>query len=204
MILDDYQVKCSPLGDIHESHVLARFVLESQRQRNTNMAAPQNTKNDKSNKNDKSATPPPAPAASASPSASTPSNAKPLPPMHPEALGKPTGRGDKKVLLWSQAPGHEDFRMRVLVSQLQEHGAPEHKGLPMIAKEPIDDNAEAKAKAKAEEKAKFDAMSEPEKLAYAKAKREEREGQRKAKKAAEREALKAELLAEIAANNAKA
>lgn len=52
---------------------------------------------------------------------------------------------------------------------------------------------------KAEEKKRIDAMSDEEKLSYAKAKREERQAKTKAKKTAEREALIAQIKAEIAA-----
>lgn len=84
-------------------------------------------------------------------------------------------------------------------------GAPlDSKGQPMVLKAavPFGQSSEQRAERKAEkeaEKAKFDAMSDEEKLSYAKAKREKKQAEGTAKKEAERNALIAQIKAEIAA-----
>lgn len=108
-------------------------------------------------------------------------------------------RRETKVRLYSQvAP---EFYVRVFQSFIDKHGIPEHGGKPMQAKAGESGAAKGSAK-KAEreaEKAKLAAMSDEEKLAYAKTKREQKKTQKEAKKNAERDALIAQLKAEIAA-----
>jgi hypothetical protein len=123
-----------------------------------------------------------------------------------EKAAKPTKKVTRaKVRLVSENPKYEGLWVRAFVDVIEAHGVPlDPGGKAMVpGKAPRGGlSAEQRAARKAEkeaEKAKFDAMSDEEKLAFAKAKREAKKAKREAKKAAERNALIAQIKAEIKA-----
>ena len=103
---------------------------------------------------------------------------------------------DSAIQLWCHA----------FVDVLKEHGMPlDPAGNAMVigtAQHGLSAEArEQRDAAKLAEKARIAAMSDDEKLAYAREKREARKAKRTAKKSAERDALIAQIKAEIKAGN---
>lgn len=162
------------------------------------------TNKDKTMANDKQKTAP-APAAPAKPAPAAPVPAVAAAP----APAKPTP-GDKKPkrakyrLVSTTIPG---LWCRVFVDVVEKHGYPQDpNGVKMVPGKASsfglsEEVKAARLAAKAAEEAAKASMSDEEKLAYAKAKREVRQAEQAAKKAAERAALIASIKAEIAAGN---
>lgn len=132
------------------------------------------------------------------------------PPVAPTAAVAPANGEPKKAkekrakvrLISKTIPG---LWVRAFVDVIQKFGVPKDpNGEEMVpgSAPRFGMTAEERERRKGEkeaEKIRFEAMSEEEKLAYAKTKREERSNKKAAKKAAEREALIAQLKAEMAA-----
>jgi len=117
-----------------------------------------------------------------------------------------TGTKVKRAKVRLVDPENPSLWVRAYVDVIEQFGVPltpsGQQMVPGKAQRGLTDEERARRQAEKEaEKAKFDSMSDEEKLAYAKAKREERAARRAAKKAAEREALIAQIKAEIAAGN---
>lgn len=93
------------------------------------------------------------------------------------------------------------YTFRILKEYVEQFGPPEHGGKPMVLGSDPARRANRSADKEAE-KARLAAMSDEEKMAYAKQKREERKQSKDAKKKAEREELLAQLRREIAEGKA--
>lgn len=113
----------------------------------------------------------------------------PWSPLHEKA------KDEKHVRFASQS--NPDYYVHVWESHLAKYGPPSHDGKPMlrVAAKP---GASSKIDKEAE-KAKLAAMTDEQKLAYAKEQRQARQAARAAKKAAERARLVEEIRADIAA-----
>lgn len=133
------------------------------------------------------------------PKTAAPSNGKPAPAAEPKKAKRPRVR-------WVSTT-EPAFWVRSYKDVTDKFGPPkDHNGVAMVAKAGVPfgqpkDPAEKAARiaAKAAEKAKFDAMSDEQKLQFAKAKREAKQKETEIKRAAERAALVAQIKAEIAA-----
>lgn len=148
-----------------------------------------------------------------------PETAKPATTAKPETA-KPANNGaattedakpkkDKKVRLRFVSKSISGYWVRILESSFKSHGAPrDPKGEEMelkafapggLSKEERETRKAQKEADKALEKQRFDAMSDDEKVAYARKKREEKQAKRNEKKSKERDKLMAEVQAEYEA-----
>jgi hypothetical protein len=167
----------------------------------------QSTKSSKENHMSK---PVPAPVknAPAQAAAAKANGSAPVATAAPVATPAPEGEKAKKAkrakvrLVSTTIPG---LWVRAFVDVIAKHGTPrDPNGQEMVpGKAPsfgiTAEERETRKAAKEAEKARFEAMSDEDKLSYAKARREKKQAEQAAKKASEREALIAQLRAEMAA-----
>lgn len=138
-----------------------------------------------------------------SPPAKSPAPAKTAAPAPENGEAKvPKPKRAKVRLVSTSIPG---LWVRAFVDVVDKYGYPlDPKGVAMVpGRAPVfgmtAEERTARKLAKEAEKARVEGMSDADKLAYAQAKREERQGKTLARKAAERDALIAQIKAEIAA-----
>lgn len=144
----------------------------------------------------------PAPAVAIADAATTKSATDTTPRPTPDPTKPETYKGLPRIRFYSATKGKEEYCVRILPIFLDRHGVPKDPwGLDMVQRTSDAPGSVSKKaqriEAKDAEKAKIAAMTDDEKLAYARAKREANVATKEAKKKAQREEMMAALKKEL-------